>query len=141
MNLYELLSLKNNTTLASITQEIVTARDGQESLIAKLNAMTIGEGGGTILTIESKTETATITLPNDKLILCNATTGAIVINLPAAATVSAKRVTIKKTDDSINTVTADGDGAETINGAATLVIEFQYSSVTLISNGTSWDIA
>lgn len=133
------ISITNNESIGAIEQEIITARGGEESLAAKLAAMVI-EGGGNTLTIETKTETATITLPNDKLILCNATSGAIIINLPAVAGVSGKKVIIVKTDASVNTVTTDADESETINGETTLVIEFQNSSATLVCNGTSWNL-
>ena len=70
----------------------------------------------------------------------DATAAARVITLPAAAGIVGRRYTIKKTDSSGNTVTIDGNGAETIDGAATKVISTQYTSHSLISTGSAWFI-
>jgi len=72
-------------------------------------------------------------------ILCNATTQAITVNLPTAISNYAT-FNIKKTDSSINTVTIDGNGTETIDGDTTKVIQFQNTSLQLISNGVNWNI-
>ena len=70
----------------------------------------------------------------------NATGGAVTATLPTATSAAGKHFTIKKIDASGNAVTVDGDGAETIDGAATYSLATQYKSVTVASNGTSWDI-
>jgi len=68
----------------------------------------------------------------------DASGGAITVTLPAAASCTGRRYDIKKVDSSANAVTIDGDSAETIDGAATKVLSSQYSSVTIISNGSGW---
>lgn len=74
-----------------------------------------------------------------RTVLVDATAGPITITLPFAS--ARYRVyTVKKTDASANTVTIDGAGAETIDGAMTQVISSQYRAITVQSNGTSWDI-
>lgn len=72
--------------------------------------------------------------------LCNCTSNAITINLPAASTASGLQYQIKKTDSSTNAVTIDADGSETIDGAATQVINAQYQSLTVVSDGSNWHI-
>jgi len=72
--------------------------------------------------------------------LCNATAGNITINLPAAAGVTSRIYHIKKTDASANTVTIDGSGAETIDGATTVVLAAQYESRLIVSDGANWHI-
>jgi hypothetical protein len=73
----------------------------------------------------------------DKVVPIDATSGAITVNLPPAA--SAKRlVTIVKVDSSVNLVTIDADGSETIDGATTRTLSTQWASVNLISDGTEW---
>lgn len=62
------------------------------------------------------------------------------ITLPAASGCTRRIYFIKKTDNSVNTVTIDGNGAETIDGATTQVIATQYGTFQIQSNGTSWDI-
>lgn len=75
---------------------------------------------------------------NDAVILADATAGAITITLKPAAECVQKRVTIKKTDSSGNSVTIDGNGAETIDGAATKSLATQYKSYDLVSYGGAW---
>ena len=71
--------------------------------------------------------------------LCDATSGNITINLPSASDYNnAPPITFKKIDASANTVTIDGDGSETIDGATTKVLSAQYNSITIISDGENW---
>jgi hypothetical protein len=74
------------------------------------------------------------------LALADATAGAITIDLPPAADMAGKTVDIKKIDSSINSVTLDGDGAETIDGSLTQVLTAQYDEITVLSDGTAWYI-
>lgn len=86
--------------------------------------------------------TYTVTLDDDIIIADSAGGGVFTITLPTAAaaydasTGTSKVVTIVNvhTDD----VTVDGAGAETINGAANIVLDVQYERCTLVSNGTAW---
>ena len=82
--------------------------------------------------------TVTMVRATDHTKLCDCTSNAITVNLDAAN--AGIQYTIKKTDASANAVTIDGFGAETIDGAATKVINTQYESVTIVSDGTNWFI-
>lgn len=74
-----------------------------------------------------------------KTILCDATSAAFTVTLLAAATAGdGFTVTVKKTDSSVNIVTIDGDGSETIDGSTTYLLRPDDESVTLICNGTAW---
>jgi len=89
---------------------------------------------------------ADTTLATDNIIAYTTLTASRVVTLIAAAstggtTTAPYFLTIK--DESGNcaggvTITVDGNGAETIDGAATLVLNTAYSSVTLYCNGTAW---
>lgn len=70
--------------------------------------------------------------------LVNAGGGAITVTLPAAATARYTIITVKKIDASANAVILDGDGAETIDGAATYTLSNQYDVATVWSSGTAW---
>lgn len=87
------------------------------------------------------TETAASVSPSatrgQRALLCNCTTNAITVNLPTAVG-NAAIYNVKKTDASANTVTIDPSGAQTIDGAATVVISVQFASLTLISDGSNW---
>lgn len=80
------------------------------------------------------------TIDNTTTMICDATDGAITQPLPAAAGKEGTLYRFKKTDATANAVTIDGNGAETIDGAATYVLHGQYDSVTIVSDGTEWHI-
>lgn len=89
------------------------------------------------LPVRSITATDTIVATSDFLILADPTAGAITVNLPTAASASGKVFVVRKTVASANAVTIDPNGAETIDGAATLAVA-DTSSVMFQSNGTTW---
>ncbi len=67
----------------------------------------------------------------------DASGGPVTVNLPTAASKPGALIEVRKTDNSANTVTVDGYGSETINGATTFVLYSQYDSVSLRSDGTN----
>ena len=73
----------------------------------------------------------------DDVVLVDATSGAVTVSLPPAAD-RFKELCIKKIDSSSNAVTVDGDGSETIDDSATLVLASQYDAVRLASDGLEW---
>lgn len=82
----------------------------------------------------------------NKVVKCDASGGAFTITLAAAATLGdGFVVTILKTSadtaTSTNAVSIDPNGTETINGAsATQTLQAQYSHLTLICDGTNWQV-
>jgi hypothetical protein len=87
--------------------------------------------------VQSKTATFTADVGYD-IYLCSASGGAFTANLPTAVGNGGKIFRFKKTDSSTNAVTVDGSGTETIDGATTFVLNAQYESVTVLSDGTNW---
>ncbi|MHA2069717.1 MAG: hypothetical protein ACXABY_35590, partial [Candidatus Thorarchaeota archaeon] len=78
----------------------------------------------------------------DEVILVN-TDGARAIELGTAATIDGKVQIIKDSDGTgaaTNNITVSTEGAETIDGGATYVLNADRESVTLVSNGTNWFI-
>ena len=70
---------------------------------------------------------------------CNAASGNITYNLPAVASSTDFIFTFIKTDSTTNSCTLDGSGVESINGAATYVVNSQYSGLTIHTTGsTGW---
>jgi len=97
-------------------------------------------GGGTVPTTVVNTLTAgTYTLNNTyDVVLCNCAGGAITLNLPAAATNTGRKYTVKKIDATANEVTINPNALETIDDDTTLILDSQYSSAQIVCDGTEW---
>lgn len=92
-----------------------------------------------------KTVTAAYTIQtNDYTILADATGAAFSVTLPTAAsaynsgTATGDIYVIQRINAGANAVTLQAAGAELINGVNTQVLNAQWTSVTVQSNGTSW---
>ena len=90
----------------------------------------------TVTTITADTTLAT----SQMVLLCDATSGAFTVTLPATASNSGRRYFIKKVDSSANSVTIDADGDELIDDALTAVLTAQYEAVLLVCDGSNWVI-
>ena len=69
------------------------------------------------------------------------TGGGDTVTLPTVAAAGAGRIFIIKDEAGTagtNNITVDGNGAETIDGAANVTISANYGSVNLYCTGTSW---
>lgn len=83
------------------------------------------------------TASANFTLNDDNHVL-NCTANTFTVTLPTAgAGRTGKQYIIKNSGTGI--ITVDPNGAETIDGDATITLN-QYESITIISNGTNWMI-
>lgn len=92
--------------------------------------------GGRYMTIESKSSDFNAAEGID-LYLCDATSGAITVTLPASPT-DGTVLRAKKIDASGNAVTIDGDAGDTIDGATTKALSSQYDTATIAFDGTEW---
>lgn len=91
--------------------------------------------------LASQTSSPVTATGDETVIPVDATSGAITVNLPAAATIgSGKRYIIKKIDSSTNAVTIDGNSTELIDGAQNTTLNTQYESLEIICDGTGWHI-
>lgn len=96
---------------------------------------------GTAGSLSVRTETSNYTaVSSDDLILADATSGALTITLPPAASNSGKVYTIKKIDSSANAVTIDGNASETIDGSTTQVLYTEDEAMNIVSDGTNFVI-
>lgn len=77
---------------------------------------------------------------SDEMIRANASGGAFTVTLPTAASRAGKRFTIKKTDSSANVVTVGTTSSQTIDGATTYSLATQYKAVTVVSDGSNWNV-
>jgi len=94
-------------------------------------------GGG--LTVETKTTTATLT-GSSKFIKADTSGGAFTITLPTASGISGEGFVIKDIGNAAtNAITIATTGSETIDGStADLIVNVNYASVELISDGTNY---
>lgn len=95
--------------------------------------------------VDFATKTAAYTVgeilaDSTEIVLCDATAGAFTVTLPPAATNTGRVIGVKKTDSSANAVTIDGNAAELIDGAATLVITAQNAHSVLGCDGVGWKV-
>jgi hypothetical protein len=99
-------------------------------------------GSAVVRAAEVISKTANYTLvaaDNGKVVLVDASSGAVTITLPAVASVDdGYETTVKKTDATANTVTLDGNASETIDGATTLVLSVEDESATLRGDQSAW---
>lgn len=120
-----MLLVKANTSMVGIATSVPTA--------------TLTVNGG--LAGRSVEKVANYTLTgSDFAIAANPTVAtSITLTLPAAAGCTGRIYIIKKMNASAtDTVTIDGNGTETIDGALTIVMTLQFSGRTIISDGANW---
>lgn len=87
--------------------------------------------------------TASTTLTDTDYILSVSPAANVTVTLPALSSVPPGRpYFILRDDTATNTVTLDGDGSETIDGAATLAVGAagEYGALRIISTGTEWRV-
>lgn len=76
----------------------------------------------------------------DSLIRVDAAAAAVTVTLPPADLLPGKVITVKRIDGSVNAVTVAGRTGQTIDGAASISLAAQWASVTVQSNGSTWDL-
>ena len=72
------------------------------------------------------------------IILCDASSNDITVNLPKTADSSGVRYDIKKIDTTANEITITPSGSETIDNETGFPLLADYSSVTLVTAGSGW---
>lgn len=134
------LVLDTNEGTNSGTITITDAANGNISLapngtgLVNLTAPTWGQ-------VTAKTTTATLTVAEGGLISATSVGGAYSLTLPAASGNAGLFYTLKKTDAAANAITLDGNGAETIDGAATYAaVDAEFDTVTIVCDGSNWHI-
>jgi hypothetical protein len=76
---------------------------------------------------------------NPGIVLADASSSSLSITLPSA-TSNEYSYTVKKVDNSSNSVTINTTSGQTIDGGSDAALLVQYASVTLVSNGTEWNV-
>jgi len=124
-------SLIYRTTSGSGVPEVNTL----STLKTDLGLTGSNSGDGAVVTA-SYTSTDTLTTSNH-IVFADSSGGAFTLTLPAAAN-AVNMICIKKTDSSMDAVTIDGNGTETIDGELTYLLDAQYMYVNIVSDGSNW---
>lgn len=95
--------------------------------------------GGIALRVATDTNVAPAVGDDDYLTLVDTTAGNATITLPAVASCLGRIYVFKKLV-AANTLTIDGDAAETIDGAATQAVTNQYHLIKVMAGPTEWHL-
>jgi hypothetical protein len=86
------------------------------------------------------TKSAAYTLTDaDQLVLVDTTAGSVTVTLPSAVGRRGRTFTIKKLI-AANTLTIEGDGTETLDGAANIALTTRYAARTVQSDNANWHV-
>lgn len=126
-------------TKAAIEINLLGAAAGSDALTLDDNGLTTTYGLVTPPT--SVADTNYNALSTDYIIAYTSLSAGRTVNLPAVAGVlDGKRYTVKDEAGTAaaNNITLDGNGAEPIDGAATLVISTNYGKASIYKHGSGW---
>lgn len=89
----------------------------------------------------TSTKTSNYTIGgSDTVIFANASSGNVTITLPVASGLAGYRFYIKRIDGSANTCTVARSSTDTIDGMTSFTIDQQYTSIAVVSDGSTWYI-
>ncbi len=92
-------------------------------------------------TLATSTKTSNYTITGtDVVIFANATSGNVTVTLPTASSFTGYRFYVKRIDSSGNTCAIARSGSDTLDGQTSISLDLQYTSLTVISNGSAWYI-
>ena len=124
----------------SVSQQVyVRYATQEEANRAFANAINNLISAGDTNTVKSPTADFTVGYEAG-IYLVDATSAAVAVTLPPAASYKNKSFHIKKIDGSVNGITVTPNGSETIDGNASIAINTQYESYRLSSDGSNWYI-
>lgn len=113
---------------------------GSQGLNVVYNVTSGSETTGTVrygLSSISGNYTATST---STVILADATGGSLTVTLPTSVGNTGLTYRIKRLNSGANNVTIATTSSQTIDGATTQILNVQYTSVDLVSDGSNWSI-
>ncbi len=119
----------------------IVALEGSDVARVRCQPQTGGQGeleGRAVRQVSDATQALTLDHVNRVLLMANTT--ARTLTLPTAASCRAGSwVRVVKTSSAAAAITLDGNGSETIDGAATLAtLDAQYDCAHLLCTGTEW---
>lgn len=73
-----------------------------------------------------------------EMVLCNPSAASFAVTLPDADLCTGVRHIVKNVTTSLNVITIEGSGTQSVDGAANTTIAYPYGSVMLVCDGTEW---
>ena len=107
-------------------------------VVNTVGTLATGGGGAAAVTAVRTVTTSTVVLSSDELILCDLTTGALSVTLPLGTI--GQPYTIKKLDASANLLTVNTTGGQLIDGGTFGTVRYQYTSFSVVSDGSNWQV-
>jgi hypothetical protein len=93
------------------------------------------------VTFATSTKTSNYTITGtDVVVFANAASGNVTITLPTASANAGYRFYVKRIDGSANTCSVARSSTDTIDGQTSVSLDMQYTSLTLVSDGSAWYI-
>jgi len=89
--------------------------------------------------VSTKTSSYTV-LSTDCVLKADCTSGAVVFTLPTVASSTGRIFYLKKIDATSNLMTVKGNGAELIDGSNVQTTSVQWTSFTVVCDGSTWSI-
>ena len=102
---------------------------------ARLTYLANGSSSSLTLAYTAVTSAYSVQL-TDFVIDC--TSGTFTVLLPTAVGISGKQFAIKNSDS--GSITVDGNGSETIDGALTFVLSTKGEAIWIVSDGANWKV-
>ena len=125
-----------NTSVTLPTSGTLSANSAATPTVAGIVTSYIPTIQSSVLSVNNTDSPVTLTATDGyRLVVCDTSSGAITVNLPAIASSAGREIVIKNLGG--NAVTIDPNGAETIDGASDNQLSGQYSKVTLFCDGTT----
>jgi hypothetical protein len=123
-------------TLFALLKQAVQKFAVQSDGMANVLGLSLG-----VYTLTTGT-TYTVTAAETIVLVDSATGGAKTITLPLATTYTGRIIVVKDAKGTAGTdnITVDGNGSETVDGTANVVINTNYGKVGLVSDGTKWSV-
>lgn len=109
-----------------------------QKICAEIAAMQVHAGVLGPMVHASVTTTPYTVTDADFIVPVNATAAAATVNLPTAVGRKGRSFAVVKTDSTSNTVTVDGNAAETVGGDATQVLAARNAVIHVMSDGANW---
>ena len=129
------------TTLRGVSYAFPSSQGAASTVLTNNGSGTLTWGTAASPTVLAKTADYTVAASDgaNVLILATSSSGNVTITLYAASGNSGKVVQVKKLV-AANSVIIDGNSSETIDGATTQTITAQYTSLSLVCDGSNWHI-